>query len=190
MINWQENVHKPFLISAASEKPIVAGDTFYSVLSFEKAEFVRRDFREEEWEHVDPNSYLSWWKQVLPHVKDDKKQQLLNATVLLEIFNDIKQSTSRHEQCFLYCLALLLMRLKKLRYLDLTHEENEDFILLQDRSDKSCYKIRDPKMSSDEEELMSKNLESIFTLNTETPESAATTDTEKSSDSSEQQESA
>ena len=161
MINWQENIHKPFLISASSGKPINAGDTFYSVLSFEKAEFVRRDFREEEWEGVDKESFLSWWKQILPHVKDEKKQQLLNATVLLEIFNDIKQSTSRHEQCFLYCLALLLMRLKKLRYLDLTHEEDNDFILLQDRSDKSCYKIRDPKMSSDEEELMSKNLESV-----------------------------
>ncbi len=166
MINWQEKVHKPYLISSQSEEEIKPGETFYSTLHFENGEFIRRDFKAEEWDNVDKEKVISWWRQDLPVNKDEHKQQLLNATVLLGIFNDMKQTNSRHEQCFLYCLGLLLMRLKKLRYLDIAHEENEDFILLQDRSDKNCYKIKDPKMTPEEEDIVSKNLESIFTVHT------------------------
>lgn len=164
MINWQEKVHKPFLICSHSDEKIHPGDTFYSSLLFENDEFVRRDFCENAWNELDQSHYLSWWKQDLPKINNEKKQQLLNATVLLGIFNDLKQSSSRHEQCFLYCLSLLLMRLKKLRYLDLKDEDGEIYVILQDRSDKKLYKIKDPKLTSQEEELVSKNIENIFTI--------------------------
>ena len=172
MINWQENVHRPFLISAKSGEAIQPGSTFYSALLFHNAEFVRKDYLESEWNEVDQDEILSWWKQHLPEVKDEHKQQMLNATILLGIFHDMKESTSRHEQCFLFTLALLLMRLKKLRYLDLVHEEDDDIIIMQDRSDKSCYRIRDPKMNEAEEEIVKNNLQKIFTMEA-SPETAA-----------------
>ena len=169
MINWQDNVHRPVLISHKSGQAIQAGEKFYSTLHMEilKGEqlFVRWDYREEEWDESIQENCLSWWCQTLPTAKDDKKQQLLNATVLLGIFNDMKQSNSRHEQCFLYCLSLLLMRLKKLRYLDLVHEDDGDYIVLQERGTKTCYRIRDPEMSTEEETIVKRNLEQIFSVN-------------------------
>ena len=179
MINWQENVHRPFLISAVSGEAIKPGSTFYSALLFKNSEFIRHDYNEDEWESVDKEEILSWWKQNLPEVKDEHKEQMLNATILLGIFHDMKESKSRHEQCFLFTLALLLMRLKKLRYLDLVHEDDDDLIIMQDRSDKSCYRIRDPKMNEDEEEIVKSNLQKIFTLapsNDDSGNQAETTD--------------
>lgn len=164
MINWQDNVHKPYLISHLSEEKIDQGETFYSTLHMENGEFVRHDYKESEWDAVDKELIISWWKQTLPEKEHDERQQLLNAAVLLGIFNDLKESNSRHQQCFLYYLGLLLMRLKKLRFLDIIHDQDTDYILLQDRSDKKCYKIRDPQMTDEEEQLVANNFESIFSV--------------------------
>ena len=48
--------------------------------------------------------------------------------------------------------------------MDLKEEESDVYIILQDRSDKNLYKIKDPKLSPEEEDLVSKNIESIFTI--------------------------
>ena len=162
MIDWQDKVDRSSLTCSASGQIIAPGETFYSCLVFVDGHFGRVDFNEMAWEDQEPQSFLSWWRLRRAQEKADQGPQMVNATVLLTIFHDLKASLDRDQQCFAWLISLLLMRKKKLRYLDLLHENGEVIMLVEDKVHKAAHRIRDPRMTAAEEERVKADLENIF----------------------------
>jgi len=164
MIDWQERVERPRLVCSRSGEPIGPGEVFYSALLIHDGRFERRDFAEAGWEEEDPDAYLSWWRQRRSPERRDDRPRIVNHAVLLSIFHDLKDSRERPQQCFAWLLALLLTRSRKLRYLDLQREGEDSYLLVEERGKGQAFRIRDPRMSSTEEECVQENLREIFDM--------------------------
>ncbi len=164
MIDWQDKVVRPTLRCAVSNQEIAPGDTFYSALLCEQQQFVRRDYSAEAWSEQDPQAFLGWWRSVRPTITEDNGPRLVDATVLMGIFADLKDADDRPGQCFVYLLALLLMRLKRLRYLDLIQEAGHSYLLLEERSARCVHKVRDPCMTDEEKQHVEESLHTVFNV--------------------------
>ncbi len=165
MIDWQDKVIRPTLRCHATQREIQPGEAFYSALLVTDDHFVRWDFSAEAWEeHKDQPQFISWWRLRRPPAQEDSGPRLVNNAVLLGIFNDLRESRDRRQQCFAWLLALLLMRAKRLRYRDLVHEGDEAYLLLEEKEAKLVHRVRDPRMSPDEEQQVQEDLEGIFEI--------------------------
>lgn len=164
MIDWQDKVERPHLVCAGSGQPIAPGAAFVSALRFRADRFERLDFLPEAWDQGAVDGLISWWKQRRPEPKEESGPRLVNAAVLLAIWADLRESTERTQQCFAWLLTLLLTRSKKLRYLDLVHEDGESYLVVEERGTKLAYRVRDPKMEAEEERRVEQNLADVFTV--------------------------
>lgn len=165
MIDWQDKVSRSRLVCHSSERAIAPGERFYSTLVYRDGAFARLDFCEEVWQAAGPpEDALSWWRQQREDAQPDQGPRIVNHRILLAIFHDLKDSTSRPQQCFAWLLALLLTRARKLRYLDLLHDDGEDYLLVEERGERVAHKIRDPHMSAEEETRVQDDLQQVFTM--------------------------
>jgi len=147
----------------ASGAEIAPGEEFHSALAYVDGEFVRRDYALPAWEGQDPSRYLSHWRQRRPEEKPDTGPRLVDHRVLMEIFEDLKDSRERPQQCFVWLIALLLVRARKLRYVDLIQEDGATWMVVRRRTGKrAMMRIRDPVMTRDEEERVQENLTQLF----------------------------
>jgi len=162
MIDWQDKVERGRLVCQESGHAITPGEYYVSALFFDGNRFFRQDYADEVWNAAIGASAISWWRHRRPAPHKDQGPRLVNLGLLLAIFNDIKDARDRHQQCFAWLLGLLLMRRKRLRYLDLVKEGERTFLLLEERDAKVVHKIADPQMTSDEEEAVRENLAEIF----------------------------
>jgi len=151
MIDWTDKIARRTPVCHRSGQPIPPGSVLYSALVFTGEHFERRDVLEEHWPGTDTSGFTSWWLHRLPAPRGDDKPNLLNADQVLQIFLDLAPSRSRPQQCLAYCLALLLMRAKKLRCLGVDPTDAEGVRLIyENRADRSVYRLIDPRMDAGE----------------------------------------
>lgn len=164
MVDWQDRVERPRLVCAASGRAIAPGERFYSALRLRDGRFVREDYAEEAWTAEHAAEAVSWWRQRRGEEREDQRPRLVNHAVLAAIFNDVKDATERPQQCFAWLLALLLTRAKRFRYLDLVHDDDGDWLVVEERGTKVAHRIRDPGMTAEEEERVQRDLDAVFTM--------------------------
>lgn len=164
MIDWQDKVERGKLICNRSQQNIEPGSYYYSRLLFIENRFVREDFTEEAWLPEDAEHALSWWHHRRPQANADNGPRIVNSQVLIQIFADIKDTMDRGQQCFAWLLGLLLMRMKKLRYLGIETEGDGTVLLLEHKAHKVVYRVRDPEMSAKEEERVQNDLSDVFDM--------------------------
>lgn len=162
MIDWTDKVQRPRLRCSATAAAIPPGERFVSALVYRETRFERLDFCEAAWTEQDPAAYLSWWRQKSPEREDEPNR--VNPEGILSLFHDLKDSRRRPEQCFAYCLALLLTRMKRLRFLDVVEEEGQSFLLVAERGSQTAYRIRDPLLTADEEAEVTGNINAVLGL--------------------------
>ncbi|MFW5829052.1 MAG: hypothetical protein ACOCXA_02215 [Planctomycetota bacterium] len=150
MIDWQDKISRTRLTDARTGERIPAGSLLYSALVFRGDHFERLDYQEHSWPEVDQSSLVSWWRHQLPPPQQADQSSRLDANQLLQIFQDLASSRVRPQQCLAYCLALLLMRLKKLRFIGLEHREDQSWMLYENRVDRQHYRLRDPTVDEAE----------------------------------------
>ena len=105
---------------AATDRPLEPGEECYSVLQFEGANVVRKDFGVSAWK-APPEDVFGWWKSRVPE-PTAKKIKLAPNDVLLELFEKLRDQVD--QQDLHYVLALLLIRRRVLK-LDLAQEAAE-----------------------------------------------------------------
>lgn len=163
MIDWQDKVDRPRLECVVTGTPIPPGATYFSALRWAGDHFDRVDVSDEAWDEMDTSSLVSWWRHRRPDANAGDDARRVDHAVLLGIFHDLKDSTDRHQQCFAWMLALLLVRAKKLRYLDLdTTTDGEAWMLVDDKQQGVAHRIRDPRMTEAEELAVQTNLADVL----------------------------
>jgi hypothetical protein len=96
---------------AATGRSFAPGETYFSTLSFDKGETVRRDLSAEAWTGP-PTETVAWWKSRVPDAAA-AKPQLAPRDVLLDLFARLAEQPA--EAAFRYVLGLLLTRRKLLK---------------------------------------------------------------------------
>jgi hypothetical protein len=166
MVDWTDKVGRASLTCAASNEAIEPGADFYSVLRLAESGFERIDYSAGAWKPELAEGALSWWQQRRPvPEKDSKGPRLVDHQVLLAVFRSLTSAEERIQRCFAWLLAWLLVRAKKLRYLDLIEENGVSWLVCQERDgDKATLRIRDPAMGPDEAALVQEQFDQLFTM--------------------------
>jgi hypothetical protein len=104
---------------AVTGRDLVAGEEYYSVLTAEGAELVRRDFSKEAWIGP-PEGAIGWWKSRIP-TPDAKRMHWAPNEVMLQFFEQLEAQPDRQDMR--YVLALLLVRRRVMRLEEEEHDE-------------------------------------------------------------------
>ncbi len=96
---------------AATDRELRSEEVFYSVLTSEGAEVVRRDYCEEAWTEP-PEGAIGWWKSQMPSPNANKMHWAPN-DVMLHYFQELEDNTAKAD--VRYILALLLIRRRIVR---------------------------------------------------------------------------
>jgi len=105
-------VPRPSRTCSVSHREFQPNEVFFSVLTGENDQFVRRDISAEHWSGPPQESY-GWWKSTVKHVVENASQQVSGET-LQSLFERL--SAQPGDTDMLYILTLLLLRRKLLRY--------------------------------------------------------------------------
>ncbi|MBA3709323.1 MAG: hypothetical protein H0W83_10965 [Planctomycetes bacterium] len=157
-MEWDGKIEQPKPACAATGRVLAPGETYYSGLRLQDGVFTRTDVSSEAWPAQDQASFLSWWRHAVPETDRRRRTLKLDKASLGQIFADLKDSTERPQQCFCYVVALCLARMRAFRLLSVITEGGASYLLVQDRLNQAMHRVRDPKMSTDEEEQVRKNL--------------------------------
>jgi len=163
-MEWDGKVGAPTLHCRASGRALLGGERFFSALRSVEGSFQREDFAEEPWNGVDKTPYVSWWRRTMPEESSRRQTLKLDAEVLGQLFADLKDATERSSQCFCYVVALCLVRIRKLRLREIEHRDHHPYLLLEDRRLEVVHRLRDPRMTPAEEELVRRNLMEVISL--------------------------
>ncbi len=104
---------------AHSGRELQPGETFYSTLTAESAEVVRRDYSVEAWQGP-PSGVLGWWKSHMPQ-RDARKMHFAPNDVMLDLLESFESQPARQDMR--YVLALLLIRRRVVRLEDTEQDE-------------------------------------------------------------------
>jgi len=96
---------------AVTGRELAPSEEFYSVLTAEGAELVRRDYSAAAWQGP-PERAIGWWKSQVPG-PDAKRLHWAPNEVMLDFFEQLQQQPGREDVH--YVLALLLLRRRVFR---------------------------------------------------------------------------
>jgi hypothetical protein len=96
---------------ATSGRELSPGEAFYSTLTSEGSNLVRRDFAVEAWQGP-PEGVVGWWKSRMPD-PTAKKARMAPNDVLLELFDQWEHDPNQED--IRYVLVLLLVRRRVMR---------------------------------------------------------------------------
>src|SRR4051794_35091584 len=112
-----------------SGRELQPGEKYFSVLFDEQGSFVRRDFSAECWSSA-PEGAFSFWAGKLP-LEQGARRAPIDDEMLFECLRRLDGEMEPAKIKFRYVLALLLMRRKKLKFVEAVREGDHDVLTLQ-----------------------------------------------------------
>ena len=161
-MEWDGKVANPNFICHATGRVLAAGETFFSGLVLAGPAFARRDFASEAWIGQDPGAFLSWWRQRVPEPDPKRRQVRLDKDLLLKLFTDLRNSRERPQQCLCYVIALCLVRARAFLLVTVAEEDGIPWLVLDHKADGVRLRLRDPRMSTAEQEQVQASLLDII----------------------------
>jgi hypothetical protein len=164
MLDWESLVGHGRLQCQGTGREIAPGETYISVLRYTDGGIRREDYAEEAWSAVSSTTHLAWWRRRRPPPAAPTGPRLINHRVLSEIFHRLKDSADRSEQCFLWIITLLLVRARRLRYVDLVRDADGTYLLVREMQDgrPRGFRIRDPRLSDEETARLQEEVARLF----------------------------
>ena len=157
-MDWEGKIITSHLTCSATARVLEPGEVFFSALVVKDGLFQRLDFSADAWATHDQAPFISWWRQKVPQPGNERKPFRLNAATLGQIFANLKDARTRSQQCLAYVVALALVRARKLQFVEIRNEGDQQFLLVQDRAAGVVHRIRDPRLAADEEAHVLHNL--------------------------------
>ena len=113
---WE--IGRPADVCAATGQPIRPGDEFVAAL-VEKDDGVldRLDYRVDAWAEVERPAHLFAFWQTVRSSPDARRQPLLDASTISDLFEQLADATEPRRLAFRYVLALILIRKRVLEHL-------------------------------------------------------------------------
>lgn len=147
-------------LCTVSQRALQPGEEFCAVL-FETAQgFERRDYSLEAWQGP-PDGYFSYWKSRVPKM-EEKKRLFVDPDVMINLFLRLTDSEQEVKQNFRFVLALILMRKRLLKYQRTIRDGQTETWEMHLVRDQSFHQVRNPRMSDEQIEAVSRELGAIL----------------------------
>jgi len=124
---------------------------YFSALYDKGAKFERKDYCLSCWSNNRTNDVFSFWRTRVPKKDDEREQKLVDDEVIMNFFKRLEGETDETKKNFRYVLALLLIRKKKLKLIEVKRENDEEFLLLENPQEEA--QIRVPVRNLSDEEI-------------------------------------
>lgn len=120
---------------AETQRQLEPGETFYSTLTVEGAEVIRRDFCQQAWQGP-PEGVLGWWKSQMPD-RDANRLHWAPNDVMLHLFEEMAEQPELADMR--YVLTLLLVRRRVMRLEESQHDEQgrEELVVYSPRKEET-----------------------------------------------------
>ena len=120
------NVRPVARICASTGKELTPGRPCWSVLVQQEGQLVRLDYSAESWTGP-PEDVVGYWECIVP-VKPSATSGILDLDALFDYFLQLSETPNTAEEDYLYVVALLLMRKRRL-ILEETIETDDQSVL-------------------------------------------------------------
>lgn len=157
-MDWEGKIITSHLTCSATSRTLMPGESFFSALVLKEGLFQRLDFSSDAWATQEQIPFLSWWRQKILPPGNTFKPFKLNATTLVQIFTNMKDTRTRSQQCLVYVVALALVRARKFHLLEVRSEGDHQILIIQDRAASLIHRVRDPQLEINEEYEVLNNL--------------------------------
>jgi hypothetical protein len=131
-----------------SGRELQPGEKYFSVLFDENGAFVRRDYSAESWSGAPEGAY-SFWSGRLP-LEANVRRPTIDDEMLIDCLGRMNGETEPAKIKFRYVLALLLMRRKRLKFVEAHHEGDHDILILHSPQRGERVTVIDPQLSDQE----------------------------------------
>jgi hypothetical protein len=164
-MEWDGKIQAPNFTCAVTGRVLVPGEVFWSALvPAQDGLFARRDMALDQWDGQDRSQFISWWRQRVP-VPDKARQRLkLDEHLLRKLFHDLKDSRERRQQCLCFVVALCLVRARACKLETRLDRQGTTEFIIEDKSDRSRWLIRDPGMTPQDEAAVQQSLLDLIGL--------------------------
>jgi hypothetical protein len=133
---------------AATGRDLQAGEKYHSVLIEHDGKLVRQDFADAAWANP-PFGAFCFWTGRVPS-KDQARKMRIDADLLLDCFQRLDESAGTDKVNFRYVLALLLIRSKRLKYLESRMQDGREFLRLSCLRGGGHYDVVNPGLTEQE----------------------------------------
>ena len=133
---------------AATGRELQPGEKYYCVLVEEQGRLVRHDYASESWQGS-PEGAFGFWTGRVPGKTQPRKLRV-DAHVLLDCFERLDVGETSEKVNFRYVLALLLIRSKKLQFLQSDVRDGQEIIQLRCQRSGTRYDVINPRLGEDE----------------------------------------
>jgi hypothetical protein len=133
---------------SVSGRELQSGERFYSVLTEESGKFVRRDFAADAWQGP-PHDAFSFWAGHIPQ-SDARRRPAIDDDMLLDCFARLEDQTAPAKIKFRYVVGLLLMRRRRLRLEETSHEGDTEILCVRCPRTGTRYRLINPNLSDAE----------------------------------------
>jgi hypothetical protein len=164
-MDW--NIQKSDRECHSCSKQFDEGEPYLSALFDSGKEFERKNYCPACWEATsDQQGVFSFWKTHVP-TKHEERKLLVANDVLLEFFLRLSEDQGEqpdHKTRFRYILALVLMRKRTLRFVDIIRENGSEYMVLRYPREDREFKVLDPGLTEAEADTVKDDLSQILNV--------------------------
>ena len=132
-------------VCAATGRPLLPGEKFFSVLFDDATQFIRKDYSEEGWPGT-PENVLAVWSGRVPEA-NQKRRLTFDDDLLMECFERLADDPEGARVQFRYVVALLLLRRKRLKFEDIRREGDQEYLQLKCPRTGAAFEVLDPRLA-------------------------------------------
>jgi hypothetical protein len=133
---------------AATGRDLQPGEKYHSVLIEHDGKLVRQDFAEGAWSKPPAGAFCFWAGRVPS--KDQVRKMRIDADLLLDCFERLDGSAGADKINFRYVLALLLIRSKRLKYLESRMQDGREILQVRCQRGGKRYDVVNPGLTEQE----------------------------------------
>lgn len=140
------DIQPPTLCCAQSGRELKPGETYYSVLRLSPEGFTREDFSVEAWGQP-PEDAIACWRSKVPDERGQDQPRTVDVSVLVDVFDGLCGELDEPKRNIRYILALLLVRKKVLKLVDIRWEDGCEVLVLRGPRTDQQYVVKDPGLT-------------------------------------------
>jgi hypothetical protein len=164
-MDW--NIQKPDIECHSCSKQFDEGDPYLSALFDTGEQFERKDYCPACWQATsDRPQAFSFWKTHVP-TRQEKRKLLVANDILLDFFLRLSGDHGDqpdHKTKFRYILALVLMRKRTLRFVDIVRENGSEYMVLRYPREDREFKVLDPGLTEEEADTVKDDLSQVLNV--------------------------
>jgi hypothetical protein len=158
MAEWE--INKTLGKCWGTDEEFAVGENYYAALMETEEGFERRDYSVEYWQEHKVEAYCFWKTKMAD--PEEKKQLFIDDEMLMAFFERLAEETEEEKLNFRFVLTLVLMRKRKLKYMDHVMEEGKEVWQMRVAGEGRMVTVVNPELTEDKIEDLSSQIGQIM----------------------------